>query len=136
MAATLRHRSAAVLAVAALVLAACGSDDDASVAFASPSDGDTVGSPVPVEMEAEGVTVEPSDAGVNEGAGHFHVLIDAECVAEGEVIPNDDDHRHFGDGATSTELELEPGEHRLCLQFADGAHVATALTDEITVSVE
>lgn len=53
----------------------------------------------------------------------------------GKTIPKDDQHQHFGDGSTEAELELEPGEHTLCLQFADGAHVATGLTDEVTVTV-
>ncbi|WP_114594048.1 DUF4399 domain-containing protein [Euzebya pacifica] len=40
------------------------------------------------------------------------------------------------DGSTSAELELEPGEHTLCLQDGDGEHTALDLTDEITVTVE
>lgn len=128
---------AAVAMVPVLALASCGGDDAAaSVAFDRPSDGDSVQSPVTVEMAAEGVTIEPADAGVNEGAGHFHVIIDAGCVQPGEVIPKDDTHHHFGDGSTTTELELEPGEHTLCLQLATGDHVATDLTDTITVTVD
>lgn len=134
---TMRHAWVAALAVVpALALAGCGGGDDAaSVSFERPSDGDTVETPVTVEMAAEGVTVEPADAGVNDGAGHFHVMIDAECVEPGEVIPKDDTHLHFGDGSTTAELELEPGQHTLCLQFATGDHVASGLTDTITVTV-
>lgn len=137
-------RLAAVAAAATLALAACSSDDgddagadggDPGVAFAAPADGDTVASPVTVEMEATDLTVEAAGE-VNEDAGHMHIMIDTDCVAEGEVIPNDDNHRHFGDGSTSTELELEAGEHTLCLQLADGEHVATSYTDTITITVE
>lgn len=92
-------------------------------------------SPVQVEMEAQGITIEPAEAGVNEGAGHFHIMVDTDCVAPGEIIPDDDQHRHFGNGATSAELELEPGEHTLCLQLGDGAHEAREPTHEITVTV-
>lgn len=109
---------------------------EGSVSFESPADGDTVSSPVTLEMVAEGVTVEPADAGVNEGAGHLHAIVDSGCVPAGEAIPKDDSHVHFGDGSTTAELELEPGEHTLCLQLADGDHVATDITDEITITVE
>lgn len=110
-------------------------DGEASISFAAPADGDTVSSPVTVEMEASGVTIEEAGE-LHEGAGHFHVMVDTECVAEGEVIPEDESHIHYGDASTETEIELEPGEHTLCLQIGDGAHTATNLTDEITVTVE
>lgn len=157
---TTRHttRIAALAVVPILALTGCGGGDEGddaatgtgtgteatgsapsaegSVSFDSPSDGDTVSSPVTLEMSAEGVTVEPADAGVNEGAGHLHVMVDTDCVPAGQAIPKDDSHVHFGDGSTTGELELEPGEHTLCLQLADGDHVATDITDEITITVE
>ena len=134
-----------------VALAACGGDDAgdaasggdaasngegaASVSFAEPDDGATVDSPVHVEFEAEGIEIEEAGA-VNEGAGHFHVMVDTPCVGEGETIPNDDAHLHFGDASEEAELELEPGEHTLCLQVGDGAHNALSPTDEITITVE
>jgi hypothetical protein len=121
-----------------MALAACGGDDAASeqaAAFGSPADGDTVASPVAIEMTAEGFEVAPAD-GSTEGQGHFHVMVDTECVAEGETIPNDDTHHHFGDGSTSTELELESGPHTLCLQAGNASHSAFGATDEITITVE
>lgn len=108
---------------------------DASVSFVSPEDGATVTSPVTVEAQAEGVTIEAAGS-VNEGAGHLHVVIDEGCVPAGEVIPTGDAFVHLGDGSTTTELELESGEHELCLQLGDGAHVATDVTETITVTVE
>ncbi len=107
---------------------------DASVSFANLVDGDTVASPLEVEFSFEGVT--PVAAGEPvEGEGHFHVMVDTPCVAAGEVIVNDENHLHFGDGATTATLELEAGEHTLCLQFADGLHTATDLTHEVTITV-
>lgn len=124
----------------ALLSGACGDDDDSSdarsVSFASPSDGDVVTSPVSVVMAADGVTIEPAGE-VNDGAGHFHVMVDEDCVDAGETIPGDSDaHLHFGKAQTETEIELEPGEHTLCLQIGDGEHTATELTDTITITVE
>ncbi len=137
---TVRILIAAIVAL--LALAACdtagdggGDEAEPSVEFVTPQDGDEVTSPVEVEMEAEGITIEPADAGVNEGAGHFHIMVDTDCVTPGEVMPGDDQHRHFGNGATSAELELEPGEHTLCLQVGDGEHRALEPTDEITITV-
>jgi hypothetical protein len=137
--------------VCVLLLAACGGNEDnggalegspspspeaASVAFASPADGATVGSPVAIEMEAQGFTLEPASEGVNENAGHLHVMIDTACVPEGQVIPADEAHVHYGMAQTEAELTLEPGEHELCLQAADGAHVALPITSTISITVE
>lgn len=140
-----------ILLTTLMVLGACGGGEDAdspalegspaestpeaSVSFGSPEDGDEVSNPVRVRMEAGGVTIEPASAGVHENAGHFHIMIDAECVEEGQVIPNDDAHRHYGMAQTEAELTLPPGEHNLCLQVGDGNHVALPLTDTIEITV-
>jgi len=135
-----------------LSLAACGDSDDggaleeapeaspteaeASVSFTSPEDGDTVASSVKVAMEAEGITIEPAANGVRDGAGHLHIMIDTDCLAEGEAIPNDDTHKHYGMAQTEAELVLAPGEHELCLQAGNGAHSALPITDKISITVE
>jgi len=65
-------------------------------------------------------------------------MIDTPCLAAGEVIPKDDSHRHFGDGSMEADLELASGVHTLCLQAADGAHVAlegAGMTQQISMSV-
>ena len=71
-------------------------------------------------MAATGLVVEPSGE-INEGAGHFHILVDTDFVPAGQVIPTDEQHLHYGQGQTEISLELAPGEHTLRLQFADGA---------------
>lgn len=131
-----------------LVVAACGDDDtdgdaesgdgdsEASVALvvAEEGDGGEVTAPVDLEMTAEGVTIEEAGA-VRPDAGHFHVMVDVGCVTPGEAIPDDESHHHFGDGSASAELDLDPGEHELCLQLGDGAHTALDVTDTMTVTV-
>jgi hypothetical protein len=107
------------------------------IQFVQPQDGQEVGTTFTVVFQAVNLTVEPAGE-IREGAGHFHVLIDVPFVAGGEVIPTDENHRHFGDGSLSTELSLEPGTYTLRLQFADGAHQAyagAAYQDEITIMV-
>lgn len=139
-------RSAAIV-LALLMAVACGGGGDeattgdsatadASVEFSAPEDGATVTNPVKVQMEATGVTIEPAASGVHENAGHFHVLVDTECMSEGQVIPNDDTHLHYGMAQTEAELTLPPGEHELCLQVGNGNHAALPLTDTINVTVE
>lgn len=140
----MRAKNLLLFGVLLIALTACGGGveeaspaqgEESSVAFETPKDGETVSSPVQVEMAPSGFDVVPS-AESGEGQGHFHVMVDTDCAPEGATIPNDDQHLHFGDGSTTTEIELEPGEHTLCLQAGDQAHNAFGTTDEITITVE
>lgn len=140
----------AVLALS-LLMAACGDDDEpatsgsttttteasdtAKASISAPMDGATVARRFVVEMAATGIDIEAAGQ-VRDGAGHFHVMVDAPCVEPGEVVPKDDQHLHFGNGQTEAQLFLEPGDHELCLQVADGAHTALDVTEEISVTVD
>jgi hypothetical protein len=74
-------------------------------------------------MQAENFIIEP--AGVrNPGAGHLHIIVDAECSIANQDIPKDETHLHFADGQLEADLELAPGTHTLCLQAGDGYHTA------------
>ena len=132
------HRRVLVLpATFGLLLVACGDDDDESVGTVSleqPSDGATVAGGVPLEMSADGITIEAAGE-VHEDAGHFHVIADDGCVEPGVAVPKDADHVHFGGGQREGTIYLEPGSHDLCLQVADGGHVALDATDTVTVEV-
>lgn len=147
----IRATTALLVVLALVLLGACGGDSDdtdeaaggtateeaaanGEVSFTEPEDGAEVSTPVLVKMEAKDFTIEPAGE-VREGAGHFHIMVDTECVAAGQVIPNDATHVHFGKAQTEAELPLPAGEHELCLQAADGAHTALDLTDEITIEV-
>jgi hypothetical protein len=108
------------------------------VFFAAPQNGADVGSPLLVKMQAENFIIEPAGE-VRAGAGHLHILVDTDCIAPGQGIPNDDNHLHYGKAQTEAEIALTPGEHTLCLQAADGNHVALAgagMTQTIAVTVE
>jgi hypothetical protein len=106
----------------------------------SPSDGETVSSPVGVEMAADGVEIVPAGERVA-GEGHLHVLVDIGCADPGELLPGPSDeaiadgYHHFGDGSTEGDIELEPGTYELCLQLADGAHQAFGEPDTIEITV-
>ena len=105
-----------------------------SVRFTEPEDGAEVIGAVKVKMAATDFTIEPAGA-VKPGAGHFHIMIDTDCVATGQPIPMDDKHMHYGKAQMEAELTLRAGEHTLCLQAGDGAHTALDLTHEITIKV-
>ena len=93
------------------------------VMFTNVEDGATITTPFTVTMGAENFTViaagEPKP-----GEGHLHIMVDAPCVEVGQGIPKDETHLHYGAGQLEAGLTLAPGEHTLCLQAADGTHVA------------
>ncbi|MGH9034608.1 MAG: DUF4399 domain-containing protein [Acidimicrobiia bacterium] len=107
----------------------------ATVKFLEPVDGAKVTGLVKVRMEATGFTIEPAGE-VKPAAGHFHIIVDGDCVAVGGVIPKDDKNLHYGMAQTEAELTLAAGRHTLCLQAGDGAHQALDLTDKVTIEVQ
>lgn len=100
-------------------LLACGATE--GVYFENLEDGQEVGTSVLVKMGVKGMEIKPAGE-VSKGTGHHHIIIDGQPVKKGEVVPADKTHIHFGKGQTETTLELEPGEHTLTLQFANGLH--------------
>ena len=111
---------------------------EAKVFFKNLEDGQTVSSPIKIEMGIKGMKVEPSGE-VHQGFGHHHLLIDqGDFFEKGKVIPADSTHIHFGGGQTETEIDLPAGEHKLTLQFADGIHrsYGKQLASSITITVE
>jgi len=111
---------------------------DARVFFVTPSDGDVVTNPVVVEFGIEGMSVVP--AGQEQAdSGHHHVIVDAELPPMDLPIPKDANHVHFGQGNSSAELTLEPGQHTLQLLFADHLHIPhdpPVVSERITITVE
>jgi hypothetical protein len=66
-------------------------------------------------------------------------MVDTDCVAAGQGVPKDETHLHYGQGQLEAELELAPGPHTLCLQAADGLHVAlpgAGMTQMIAITVD
>lgn len=108
------------------------------VFFVTPRDEATVSNPVVLNFAVTGMSVAPAgdDTAMT---GHHHVIIDAELPAMDMPIPADANHVHFGDGSSTTELTLEPGEHTLQLVFADYLHIPhdpPIYSDRITITVE
>ena len=111
---------------------------NARVYFANLKDGQTVTSPLKVEMVVEAMQVDTANGKLKDASGHHHILVDMDSIRTGEVIKKDSVHIHFGNAQTSAEITLPPGKHSLTLQFADALHrsYGSRLTSKITVDVK
>jgi hypothetical protein len=109
-----------------------------SATIVSPKDGDVVQSPFTVEFDLKGMTLAPAgDATPN--TGHHHLLVDVPAPDLGQVIPKDAQHLHFGQGQTTAEITLPPGQHTLQLLLGDGNHLPhnpPVLSPPITITVQ
>ena len=111
--------------------------EGAKVFFVSPKDGETVTSPVQIQMGIEGMVIEPA-GGIKDGSGHHHLIVDADPIPKGTVVPADEQHWHYGKGQTDAQLTLAPGQHTLQLQLANGVHLSYGeqMSSKITITVE
>lgn len=104
----------------------------------APADGATVTSPVTVKFGLKGMGVAPAGIAFD-GAGHHHLIIDAELPALDMPIPADANHVHFGKGQTEATIELKPGKHTLQLLLGDQLHVPhdpAVASKRITITVK
>lgn len=92
-----------------------------SVSFAEPKANATVRSPVKVKFNLSGMEIGPI-GDMDAKKGHHHLIIDGEPIEEGQSVPVDEKHIHYGKGQTEAEISLPEGKHTLTLQFANGAH--------------
>ena len=125
-------------AVAPAALTRTPSAEGARVFFITPSDGDTVSSPVQLEFGISGMELAPSgDDSPN--SGHHHIIIDHDLPNLSLPVPKDAQRVHFGDARSSTELDLAPGQHTLQLLFADHLHIPhdpPLISERISITVE
>ena len=100
-----------------------GAPADAHVYFVDLHDGDVVPQHLHVKFGASGIKVRKAGEDVADRlSGHHHLLIDSAAVPQGQIIPKDEQHLHYGAGQTEADIVLTPGAHTLTLQFGDGAH--------------
>jgi hypothetical protein len=113
---------------------------NARIFFANLKDGQTVTSPLKIEMGVDNMRVDTANGILKPASGHHHILVDMDSIAAKTVIPPTDSIRifHFGKVQTSAEIKLTPGKHTLTLQFADALHrsYGSRLTSKITVEVK
>lgn len=112
--------------------------------FVNLRDGDKFHSPFRAVFAISGMGVAPVQAGMIEGTGHHHILIDLPLPHDIKApIPFDassekehQHYKHFGGGETEAVLDLPPGKHKLRLMFANAAHVPYYIASkEITIEV-
>ena len=131
-------RKLAFVCLAALLIGACTTTPQSKsrVFFIEPKDDANVGQEFKVVMGVEGMTVKPL-GDMSPNTGHHHLLINAENVPNGEIVPVDKptQYMHFGKGQTETMVKLAPGKYKLTLQFADGAHRSYFESIRSTLSV-
>ena len=112
----------------------------ARVFFANLKDGQTVTSPLKIEMGVENMAVDTANGKIKPASGHHHILVDVDSIATETIVPPTDSlhHYHFGKAQTSGEIRLTPGKHTLALQFADALHrsFGSRLNTKITVEVK
>jgi len=108
--------------------------DGAKVFFANINDGDVINSPVEVAFGIEGMEVEAAGT-LNQGKGHHHIIINGTYIDGNAIVPQNETNIHFGAGETETQLELEPGEYTLTMQFADGFHQSYGEQMSATIKV-
>ena len=98
------------------------SADGARVFFITPTDGETLANPISIEFGISGMNL--VRAGDNQpNSGHHHLLIDTGLPDLGSPIPADENHVHFGDASTATEITLPSGEHTLRMILGDHLHI-------------
>lgn len=115
------------------------------VFFVSPKNGDTIKPNHRFEFGSEQYTIAPvppdgsiTEEQVRAGTGHFHLGLDQDCVAAGQVIPRGDPRWiHFGTGNSNIDMQaLTPGEHKFSVQAGDDLHRGVeGLCETITVTV-
>ena len=108
---------------------------DAAVFFISPADGETASNPIKIVFGIAGMAVVPAGNDTPH-SGHHHLLIDSGVPDLGLPIPKDENHVHFGDGSTETEITLPPGEHTLQMLLGDHMHNPPLMSDIITIKVQ
>ena len=114
--------SVLLVLIAPVTFAATPSKIGSAAYFVSPSHGEVVSSPFKVRFGLVGMGVAPAGVAVSE-TGHHHLLIDVPSPDLHDPVPKDEQHLHFGNGQTETELDLPPGKHTLQLLLADQDHI-------------
>jgi hypothetical protein len=134
----LTHKNLSIGAAAGLmlaVLAGCATPAPSkSVSLLEPVDGATVGTTFKVRFGVKGMAVAPAGAIVAD-SGHNHLLINQMPVPQGQSVPFDDQHKHFGAGQTETMITLPPGQYKLTSQFANGAHQSYGAPMSSTIQI-
>ncbi|MAC66763.1 MAG: rod shape-determining protein RodA [Proteobacteria bacterium] len=122
-----------LVTVCCLTTLSCSQPEESRVYFDNIIDGDSLNSSINIGFGIREYKVGPA-GNVGEGMGHHHLLMSRNSIAEGVVIPNNNNHIQLGGGETQTDLNLSPGSYVITLQFADELHKSYG--EKMSASVE
>lgn len=124
------------LLISAFSFANTPSPEGTELYIISPSNGDTVSSPVTVKFGLKGMGVAP--AGVEKkNTGHHHLIVNGDLPPMDQ--PMGKDIKHFGGGQTETSIELSPGKHTLQLILGNHQHIPhnpPVISEKIEITVK
>ena len=99
---------------------------DVAVAIVFPEDGSTVPTDrdLPVEVDLEGAELTDETSGTDPRKGHIHVFVDDEIISMPTTL--------------ETNIDLEPGEHTITVEFvgADHSQFEPRILDSVDVTAE
>ncbi|MBC7849406.1 MAG: DUF4399 domain-containing protein [Chitinophagaceae bacterium] len=112
--------------------------DNAKVYFKNLKDGQSLSSPLMIEMGIDDMALDTANGIIKPASGHHHILIGLDSMAAGITVPKDSVHLHYGNAQSTAEIKLPPGTHKLTLQFADALHrsYGRRLTSTVTVTIK
>lgn len=119
-----------------LTTAACAQEPEQSMEIGDPPSS-IEGNVVSMDATLEGVEIVKADGDTSGETGHFHVFIDKEPAAVGEVIPVEAGIVHTTDNPIML-YGLSVGEHAITVVLGDGTHkrFGEDLEEQVTVEVE
>jgi hypothetical protein len=97
------------------------------------------GSPVRIDLKADGVTIVAADGDTSGKTGHFHVFVDKPLPNPGDTIDKPADGSIVHSAAAFVEIpNLAPGEHTFFVVLGNGNHVVLnpLVADKVTVTVQ
>jgi hypothetical protein len=119
------------------------------VYFAEPKDGATVPTLTKFVFKADNYEISPVPTDAKDARpnmGHFHLGVDADCLAPGTVIPKAEAGAtpgtagqwiHFGTGSDNIEMALNPGPHKMSVEVGDDLHRAVeGMCQTINITVK
>jgi hypothetical protein len=107
---------------------------DAKLFFVTPPADSAVRSPILVAFGIEGAEVKPAGE-AHPNSGHHHLIINGTTITEGQVVPANETHIHYGKGQKQAEVELAPGDYTLTMQFADHLHRSYGEKGSATIKI-
>ena len=101
-----------------------GAHHDVTIAIQAPADGATVDASEPVSLQVDLQGAELASETTDEDGGHLHVYVDGSVVDMPATL--------------DVEVDLEPGEHEVEVEYVDAEHVALEppVTDSVSVVAE